>query len=62
MRSAITLYKVELMCAETVRDKLTLNYDGFIAYSNTINFSGIWLDKFGCFIDFFHITNNNIKL
>ena len=34
-----------MFCAEIVKDKPTGNYSGFIRYSNTINFSGIWLDK-----------------
>ena len=37
--------KIDLECAETVKAKPTVNDSGFIAYSNTINFSSKWLDK-----------------
>ena len=42
MSSEIVLDKVDLVCAETVRDKATLNDSGFITYSRTIYFASIW--------------------
>ena len=33
---AISLDKVEFLCEETVRIKLTVNYSGFITYSKII--------------------------
>ena len=45
LRSAIALNKVDLECAENVRAKPTGNNLSFITYSNTIDFSGIWLDN-----------------
>ena len=43
--SDISLDKVDLVFTETVKSKSTGNYSGFITYSNTIYFSGLWLDK-----------------
>ena len=48
--SAIALDKVDLDCAETVKDKTTINDSGFITYSNTTNFSGKWLNDIGYLI------------
>ena len=45
MCSEIALDKVDLMREENVKTKPTRNSSGFITYSNTIYFSGIWLDK-----------------
>ena len=45
LHSAMSLYKVDLECAETVKDKPSGINSGFITYSNTIKFSGIWLDN-----------------
>ena len=45
MSSSIMLYKVDPVCAKTVKSKPTVKYSGFITYSNTIYFSGIWLDN-----------------
>ena len=45
MSSSIMLYKVDPVCAKTVKSKPTVKYSGFITYSNIIYFSGIWLDK-----------------
>ena len=50
MYSAITLNKVGLECAETVKYKPTENYSGFISYPNTINFVIKWLDNSGYII------------
>ena len=50
MQSAIELDKVDLVCAETVKSKPTVNYSGFITYSNTIDFSGKWFDNSGYII------------
>ena len=38
MHSAITFYKVDLTCAETVKYKPTGNDSGFITYSNKTHF------------------------
>ena len=48
---AILLDKVDFLCAETVKEKPTVNYSGFITYSNTIYFSGLWLDNYGYLIN-----------
>ena len=48
--SEIALYQVDLECAETFKSNSTVNGSVFITYSNTINFSGEWLDKSGCLI------------
>ena len=45
MRSAIALYTIDLEVEETVKFKNTINESGFITYSNTIYFYGIWLDN-----------------
>ena len=45
MLSEISLYKVYLEYAETVKDKHTGNDSGFITYSNTINIASKWLDN-----------------
>ena len=50
MCSAITLDKVDLVCAETIKNKPTGNHSGFITYSNKIYFSGIWLYNSGYII------------
>ena len=50
MSSDIALDKVDLVCAETVKAKPTVNDSGVITYSNTIYFSGIWLDNSGYLI------------
>ena len=51
LRSEISLDKVDLSCAETVKAKPTGNYSGFIIYSKTIYFYIIWLYNSGCIID-----------
>ena len=43
MRSTIALDKIDLDCAETVKDKPTVNGSVFITYSNTVNFAIEWL-------------------
>ena len=43
LNSNITLDKVDMVFSETVKDKPTVDYSGFITYSNTIYISGIWL-------------------
>ena len=48
--SEISIDKVDLECAETVKSKPTKNDSGFINYSSTIIFSGIWLDNSGYII------------
>ena len=45
------IYKVEFVCAQKDRAKPTSNYSGFITYSNTIGFSGSWLDNCSCLIN-----------
>ena len=50
MYSDITLDKLKLECAETGKAKPTKNGSSFITYSNTINFSGIWLNNSGYLI------------
>ena len=45
LRPEISLDKVDLVCEETVKNKPTRNDSGFITYSNTIYFYGIWLDN-----------------
>ena len=50
MRSSITLDKVDLVCAENLKYKPTGNDSVFIDHSNTIDFSGIWLDISGYLI------------
>ena len=50
MYSDILLYKVDLVCAESVKAKPTINYSGLITYPNTIFFSGIWLGNSGYLI------------
>ena len=47
MRSAISLDKVNLEYAETVKDKPTGKDTDFVTYSNTINFVIKWLDNNG---------------
>ena len=41
MIAATTLDKIYLECKDIVRAKPTGNYEGFIAYSNTIYFYGL---------------------
>ena len=43
--SEISLEKVDLYCAETVKAKTSGNDSGFITYSNRTNFSSKWLEK-----------------
>ena len=50
IRSSITLDKVDLVCAENLKYKPTGNDSVFIDHSNTIDFSGIWLDISGYLI------------
>ena len=40
--SVLALDKVDLVCAETIKAKPTVNNSGFITYSNQIYFSSIW--------------------
>ena len=49
MRTAIALYKVDLVCAEKVREKPTGDDAGFITYSKQNSF--LWLDKCGYLIN-----------
>ena len=50
LRSEIELDKVDLVCAENLKYKPTGNDSVFIDHSNTIDFSGIWLDISGYLI------------
>ena len=50
MCSEVTLYKVDLECAGTVKAIPTANASGFITYSSTINVSSKWLDNSGYLI------------
>ena len=46
----------------TVKAKPTINYSYFITYSNTINSSGLWLDKSGYPITQWHqIVKNRLS-
>ena len=51
LHSNITLDKVDMVFSETVKDKPTEDYSGFITYSNTIYISGIQLDNCGYLIN-----------
>ena len=46
MRAAITLDKVDLVCADTVRSKPAENDAGFVTYSKTKYFSSLCLDNY----------------
>ena len=48
--SDIALDKLDLVCEETVKDKSNIDYSDFINYSNTIYFTGLWLDNCDYFI------------
>ena len=39
-----------MLCAETVKDKPAVNDYGFVIYSNTIYFAGLYLDDSGYLI------------
>ena len=50
LHSEITLDKVDLEFAQTIKYKPTANDSYFITYSNIINFSSKWLDTSGYLI------------
>ena len=50
LRSSIALDKVDIECANIVKPEPTRNDSGFINYSDTIHFYGIWLNNIVCLI------------
>ena len=59
MSSAIVLDKIDIDCTENIKAEPTVDDSGFIIYSNTIKFSGKWLDNSGYLINKRHFFLKN---